>query len=434
MSLTLSGNLPRRIAARLHAAISRQNYSRIYKQLSLCTQPFPPETAALLLGSALEKGLSRKVFEAILQKSPPVPKVLSAFANISRGPMGLAARAAYRGRADVLSLLLERGAGPNRTCGAFSPLEAALLGQSLESVKLLLRQPELDTGWTVPLLREWARPRRPRSGLEACIRAMAPRFTGWYPLSGQPLPFPEPMTSEIIAKAHNWPLLERFCREQAPLPLEEAREAVGALCHAAIYRNRDEDRSGYAAALDALLESCPDLMRRETDCQALLRCFFLSDEDVRKRLLPRMARLRRRRIAMPQQDWAHWGYDGLPELWHRLLPNGPTLVIDRWSDGFLPLWDNELLCAIPLSGETLRHILDTCPVRGKSRKGKLSPLAASVLCCSDTALIASLLQPGGLLATEDPGALTDFVLKEDLPRATRAVVLSHVRREEDYDL
>ncbi len=86
-------------------------------------------------------------------------------------------------------------------------------------------------------------------------------------------------------------------------------------------------------------------------------------------------------------------------------------------------------------GKTLSHVMAVCPVRGKGKEGKLSPLAQTVLRFGGVRLIDSLFrQSDGLLATEDPGALADFVLKENLPRATRAAVLSHVHKDMDYDL
>ncbi len=62
-------------------------------------------------------------------------------------------------------------------------------------------------------------------------------------------------------------------------------------------------------------------------------------------------------------------------------------------------------------------------------------MAQVALRCGDLSLISRLLrQSDGLLATEDPGALLDFVIQGNCPRATRAAVLLHVHKEMDYDL
>ncbi len=427
----------------LRDAMSQKSYPSIYKELRRCSGPFSPGDAYDLLGDALENGLTLRVFEAVLDKSPPLPEILSYdntknLLNLILDPPGLICKAAYQDRGDVLSMFIERGASPNGTDGKCSPLESALMGQALSSVEVLIQQPELDISWTPQLLFEWARTGADPDLRDFCIQTIAPRFTGWDPLSFQPLPIPEPMTAQIIAKARSWPLLERFCRERAPVSPEDVRAAIRIISLQALGPNLGDEpvslmpedtQAVCAEALAALLESCPALPRRETDCRALLRCFLNLGETARERLRPWTDKLGRRRIAMDWVDWNRGEYANFPDLWQSLLPNGPTLVIDRWSGIFDPF------LAVPQHAKALSHILDSCPIRGKGRSGKLSPVARAVLYHGDAALIESLFQRSdGLLATEDPDALMDYVLQGSCPRAIRAAVLAHVRKTVDYEL
>ncbi len=455
----ISDNLSEDISVLL-TAISQKNYPLIYKELRRFTRTFSPGDANTLLRAALAGELRLKAFRAILDNSPPVKELFSPdFIPDKKNniPFGLLEMASGEGRADVLSLLIERGAGPNRTDSSpYSPLEAALRGYAAKSVEILVRQTELDTTWTEYLLREWALPGPLTPRRRACCRAMAPRFLGRKLRSRQPLPIPEPMTAMIIAEAENWPMLERFCRERAPISLKEGRKSLKiisrnkpprelSLCFdsshvpGAAGRNKpgSKAQTECAAALAALLDSCPGLLKRESECRELLRCFLWFAEEAQACLRPWAESLGSRRIAMAASDWGFYGHDMFPDLWHRLLPRGPILVLDRWSDTFDidGFWGGKVLQDPAMFGKTLSHVLAVCPVRGKGKEGKLSPLAQTVLRFGGVRLIDSLFrQSDGLLATEDPGALADFVLKENLPRATRAAVLSLVHKDMDYDL
>lgn len=441
-SSDIPDNLPEDDLSELFTAISQKSYPRIYKELRRAGA-FSPQTAFHLLNDALDSGLTLRVFETVLANSPPLPEILSAdnvdnLFNLTLDPVSLIGRAAFLNRGDVLSLFLEHGASPNLACGGASPLESALMGQSLESLEVLIQRPELDTSWTPQLLFEWARPESGSGLRDFCIQTIAPRFTGWDPLSFQPLPIPEPMTPQIIAKASNWPLLERFCRERAPLSPKNAREAIrmiGLQVLEPYWENEaasptpEDAQTACAGALAALLDSCPSLLRGETSCRALLRCFLNLGETARERLRPWTDKLARRRIAMEWVDWDRGGYSGFPDLWQSLLPNGPTLVIDRWSCVFDPS------LAVPQRAKALSHILDSCPIRGKGRKGKLSPVARTALRHGDADLIESLFQRSdGLLATEDPDGLMNFALQGGCTRANRAAVLAHVHKTVDYEL
>lgn len=431
----------------LHEAISSKSYPRLYKELRRFPGVLSPETALSLLEYSLDCGLTRRAFEAILEHSRPAPEIL--FEDNQRkfrfGIHGLLEYAASRDRSDILSLFLERGASPNRISGPGfidSPLETALANNSPKSVEVLMRHPGLDTAWTERLLFLWAKPRGPRSRLDACIRAMAPRFTGWDPLSGQPLPIPEPMTAEIITRHQNWPLLKRFCRERGSVSLEDGRDALEVFKwnHIAL-ATLEEQQYACADALAGLLETCSGLLQREEECRELLGCFLKFDGEAQDRLRPWAESLSGRRIAMDYNKWFCVGYDKMPERWQKLLPNGPTLVIDRWDDIFRDVFtmDAKLFAynfgGSPQPERTLRHILDACPIRGEGRKGELSPLAETVLRCGDAALIESLLRrSGGLLATEDPVELIRCALHGGCPPANSAAVLAFVHKEPDYEL
>lgn len=429
-------DLPENNFSLLLDAISEKSYPLIYARLRRYDYTFSPEAAFRLLDKALESGLSLKAFQAILERCPPMPEVLSTgpVPDMISGSCSLTDKAAYLDRADVLALLLERGAGPNRQpdCG-FSPLEAALDGLCLECVKLLVEQPELDTAWTPRLLCEWAKADHGRPLLDFCLQTMAPRFTGWEALSFQPLPIPEPMTAWMFAMAGNWPLLERFCRERGTIPPDDGRQALNAIRPLEV---QERDHQACAAALDALLKRCPGLLRGQTACRTLLRCFLRFGGEARELLRPWTESLRRRRISMEREDWIDLEYDGFLNRWLSLLPQGPVLVIDRWSNALEdPLsYDETGGEAVLLRSEALRRILSLCPVRGKGRAGRVSPVAQAVLRYGAPELLAELFRPGGLLAEEDPGALLEYARDGECPRMNRAAVLAYVRKEENYEL
>lgn len=431
----IDDDLPENNFSALMNAISNKSYSLIYRLLHKFDYTFSPRAAFLLLNEALENGLTLKVFQAVLERCPPVPEILPA--GVSSDPFlsscGPVEKAAGADRADVLALLLERGASPNQMPNRDgSPLEAALTSQSLKCVELLMAQPELDTSWTPMLLFDWARAGHGGTLLDFCLQAMAPRFIGWEPATLESLPIPEPMTAPLIAGVGNWNLLERFCRERGSVPLDDGRQVLDDVHFSSV---EEGEEKACAAALNALLERCPGLLRRQRDCRVLLRCFLRFGGEAREFLRPWVKRLQHKRISMEREDWICWEYDGLPELWQSLMPTGPTLLIDRWSDVLENFCFDEPGNDGPIrKSRALRRILSRCPVRGKGRAGKVSPVARAVLNCGAPELLSELLAPGGLLTEEDPGALMEYVQTAECPRASRGAVLAHVKKEENYEL
>lgn len=403
-------------------AMEKKDYPLICGELGRFTAPFTHEAAFHLLDNALLRDLKTEVFEAILDNSPPLPEIACSTCAglmimcISRegksdrtiaGDFGLLEIAAGKDRADLLSLFLERGAGPNRPGRSVcynSPLEAAVMGGALNCLELLMRQPGLDTAWTDELLTLWARREWAHSELKECFRIMAPRFTGWVQLSGYPLPIPEPMKPWIIADMVNWPLLECFCRERGPISPEDGRAAIRTLADEIV--NRQSESEAACAALTALLENCPDLLREEEACQALVRCFFaFSFGNARERLRPWVNSLDTWHPMAPG-PFLPYGGEGkyFLELWRKLLPNGPVLAINRWSERFADSLD-------PQDEETISYVLNDCRICGEGKKGALSPLAAKVLHHGSLSVILPLLRRSdGLFAPEDPDALLRHVL------------------------
>lgn len=441
--------------ADLLGSIKQKSYSLIHEELSRRAEPFSRESAFRLLVEALRHDLRLETFEAILQKSPPVPEILApdnvegyTFFKHSRqhtgqlNSLGLVEGAAYMDRDDVLSMLLERGAGPNRTLRIkCQPLDAALLGESRKCLELLTQHPELEISWSRTLLLMWALPETiPAGPVEVlsearrlCLRSVVPKFAGWPP-PVQPPPIPEEMRAEIIAEARNWPLLERFCRERGSVSADDAKKAVRTFewVYNDLPRLSQAEQGAIAAAMSALFEGCPELLRNERFCRVLLRWYLGSGETGRELLRPWVESLGGRTVAMDENDWERWGWEKFPDYWKQAMPDGPVLVVDR---------ENFILGRImsrepdPHLTEAFRKILTACPVRGKGKKGELSFWAKEVLRCGDGALIDSLFQqPDGLLATEDPDELIRYVQRPFCPRVCRAAVLAHVRRKVDYEL
>lgn len=418
----------------LEAISQKRSYRLIYKLLDKYDQIFSLEAACSLLRCALNSELTLRAFKAILKRCPPVSELLTVrqSCDFPLFVCGLLEQTAYMDRADVLALLLEEGASPNRRPGFdHSPLECALMNQSQKSVELLMRQPDLDLTWTPALLELWARRGSPLQ--DFCLQAMAPRFLGWDPASLQPPPIPEAMRAEYPAQAGNWPLVERFCRERGRL---DAEEGGAALRWFARMDTAVPEEEAAVSALNALLESCPELLRRREARRTLARFFLSVDEKTREVLRPWMERIRHRRVDMEERDWSGSGYSGLLNLWQALLPQGPTLAVDRWSDVFRVPYavggHEERYIRLPW--EDLECILDACPILGKGRRGYLSPVAATVLRCGSPALVERVFQPGGPLADEDPDCLLLCAQDDEYPRVNRNALLTVIRKEEQYEL
>lgn len=417
----------------LEAISQKQSYRLIYKLLDKYDHIFSPEGACTLLRCALNCRLTLTAFKAILKRCPPAAELLSVnqLCEFPLSHCGLMEQSAYMDRPDVLALLLEEGADPNRRPGFdYSPLECALMSQSLKCVELLMERPDLDLTWTPELLELWARRESPLQ--DFCLQTMAPRFLGWDPASLQPLPLPEAMRAEHPARAGNWPLVERLCRERGRLDAEEGRAALRWFQHPVPEEGEKEEA---AAALSALLESCPELLRTKDARRTLARFFLAVNDETREALRPWITRIRRCRIDMEQRDWIG-AYSGFLNLWRALMPQGPILAVNRWADTFhsscFTDWQQEL--GRPQPWDELEIILNVCPILGKGRRGKLSPLAADVLRYGSPALVERMFQPGGPLADEDTDRLLSCAQDDGCPRINRSAVLSVIQKEERYEL
>lgn len=425
--------------SRLETAISACNYPVINRELRNCSFRFSPEASFRLIRWALIGKLTLRCIQAILERCAPVPEILAA-GTLSRGyageTYGLMEKAAMLGRADVLELFLDRGAGPNRLEGlSISPLGAALGTGELECVELLVKRPDLDTAWTEELLGLWSALDGGNAAYEFCRQAMVPRFLDpdWFPLN--PIPIPEGMTIGLPAARGNWEMVIRICRERGDrISLPEAREALGRVD----FRRTARDwRAQLGEAVDALLTACPELLRREKACRTVLRGWLLLDQEQREPLARWVKLLEHRRIAMEEEDWmAAEPPEDLLSLWEKRLPRGPVLAVDRWKDDLdVPrVRSADSTGLMENDASYLERILRTCPVRGRGRAGKLSPLARQVLTYGNPRLILEQFQPGKLLAQEDPNALLACVQGEEVPRANRNAALVSLRKEERYEL
>lgn len=247
-----------------------------------------------------------------------------------------------------------------------------------------------------------------------------------------PLPIPPGLTPAHAAAAGNWPLFQTLCQKAGTLSLRQGREAVGRFSVCA----GPEEEQSCAAALACLLDACPQLIRSDAACQKLIHCYLRFHECAVRPLAPWVERIQDRSVVMSSLDWND--PNTFLERWPLRLPNGPVPALDRNSSIF---FDSgiETLFALegsggPLTRQQFEALLGTCPIRGKAKKGVLSPLAHNALQYVSPAFLDTLFLPGGLLDTEDPKALLDYALSEDCPRTKRALVMAHVRQEAAYAL
>lgn len=437
--------LPEQNINEVFQAMEQKSYPTLYAALRKYQYTFSPQGAFHLIYQALEHELNQKAILTILERCPPLEEFL--FADEANIPFldrcGLVETAAYLDRADILTLLLERGGNVNRYAGfSVSPVEAALEGPAFHCLSILAQREDLDITWTPRLYSLWSRDPDPPL-LNLCLQTLVPRFFPGERSPMEPLPIPEgPGLLPPAIQNQNWPLALRAVRGCSPLPHKEGRTALDAFPSQVPMEEQPE----CVEVLCALLEGCPSLIRNKGTCQLLLRYWLTFPPDACQPLGPWVERIPFRKLSMRDRDWEDLGPQQLITLWNALLPLGPALVLDRWSpifpeppkeaDGRNSLFQEFATQQFfPVTEpECLADILSFCQIQGKGRAGRISPLACTLIQHLPAALLEPLLAPGGVLAEEDPDALLDFAQSKHCPRLSRAAILSHIRKEDPYAL
>lgn len=463
------------LPALLNAA-EHKRYPTLYALLDKLHGPLLSEEdcRALLLAGL---NCSIRAFRAILEHCPSAAELtypddpfscnlFDPFDTLFASPdVTLADKAARGDRPEHLDELLRRGCSPN---GA-SVLLSAFLGKSPRCVKRLIREPDLDLFFSPDLLDLWAKTgMKGEEKLDECCLAAAPRLLQGEASQGKLLlyrgvPIPSRLDLNTVLLALNFPLAEFLCRNRE-VTLRAgmaAMEALGVLvsrlslqrgphCFSWKSRARNISRQQLISALNALLTACPQLLRRRLP-QTLLFFTALSGKAVPPTLRPWLEQLHGGKVALDPAP-------GLTNLAHALL-----LWEERFGSRWTPTLDPRAVSwsffsfdhntpIYPGLGLTaLEVLLSRCRIRRFSPGEKLTYLSQAVLRVAPIPLVLCHLQPGGLLAGEDPKVLQDFCLstRDDLlweaiglspalhtplTPQRRQAVLVHIKTEVDYEL
>lgn len=354
-------------------------------------------------------------------------------------------------RPDLLELLFEYGASPNRESDCLhSPLEVAFKYQSLDCLHSLLKHPNLDKTLTDHLLTQLAGIGSSPEFTEIC-QAAAPVLLGCQCSktdSGQDIyiPFPKQITLEHAIKKFNF----RLFMPPPPALLEnshhlDTRNIVDAFM---TWAHIPEETFCQIFA-DIMQTVCsmvwPDIIYTE-EFQYLAIVAALSVKvppspnepnyqqqiDEKNRWYHCVEQFSNPRIVLQECIQHNWfGKKGLLTEWNKAKD---AINEKRRKNNREPLYlaidrNNELPCdwTNPVKYQTFTNIMDLIfenfEIIGKAPTGSLSTLARHCLRYASFDQIEKQLQPGGLLATEDPYALGSYVdsLREfsHIPRIRR---------------
>ncbi len=426
--------------SRLEEAIRKRVYPTIYALLRQREEPFFPDTAFEVCMTALDAGLNRRAFTAILDHSPPLERFLHK--KSWSHEYGLVEKAASMDRADLLDLLLERGGNVNRYRRPryISPLEAAMEGGALRCVERLLREPELDVALTPRLLACWSLADSGMTMLDFCLQAAAPRLLGKDPTFRDPVPIPDQLTMVHAARTGNWALVRRICRERG-VSLKEGKRVLKHFPDRIpepegeqLDEENRKELTERVLTLDCLLAACPQLLRGWRACQLLVSYFLWCYEEANlaERVLgPWIQRIKGRKVPLRgfPDTVGNEAFFRTLRLWLERLPYGPIPAVDRHT------CVHEFLAG-ETNPEELELVFQNCAMiqRRTDPQGIISNLALSLLLYGTPEQVEEQLQPGKLLAGEDPEALLRFCVNKEHPRLNRVMLLAYVKKEVDYEL
>lgn len=450
-------------------AVEEKRYRTLYAMLDNLTEPLHPLAAYQLALAGLQ--CSIRAFRTILDHCPPLEEFALMESDPFDGrPSYLPSDAARLDRPEHLDELLRRGCDPNGQGSGYHPLAMAMYWQSTRCVKRLLKEPRLHPYLSKSILSAWAKVGlKGQEELSKCCRAVAPFLmagedispTG--PLAYQGVPIPRQLTVSTAVEQHNWPLAIYLCQRDG-LSEDESAKAFDHLKFLLLYAIKLKDDHGalrwqwqWNARID------PPLRRR--DMAALLNAFFSASPHLLRRRLPQtllfITVLSGKRVPPELRPWLDQVRRGAvilePFLDMEDLARILSLWDERLGDRWIPALDPKLSVNFNTEActrESLETLLTRCRILNFRPSDTLTDLSILTLRLASIPTLIQQLQPGGLLAREDPQVLLDYC-RTDLERGSlpyrinrrmcmafpdplsvqrKQAVLVHVKREVRYDL
>lgn len=433
-------------------AIYQRNYSRAYSLLRRLDHTLSPTDAmaACLCALAATPGL----MNTLLDHCPPIRSFQFLGVGMAASLLGVALR---HDKDKMLDILLKRGADPNggpTPLTAKAPLEEAFCSSSYPALKRLLEEPDLEVTLTENMLHTWgALTSADANSLFGnpfgrwSSQLLLEKLTGQPPDLFEPLPIPPQLRLGHALYHANYELAAKIC-ELRPLTEQDTAEV---LTHYAsdrldctffveigndgnlLYTKRQQE----IQFLCRLLSRCPDLLQTPQLRSAVTLAALSMPEEI-----PDLARWTRQLAdgpvllpALPCRTGMYQTYFQALPIWeasHEL----EQAFFDRWEarlgSRVVPSMDVNTPKLQDLPPDSLGLVLQRVRFVGTPPPEALSAVAAQALLSAPEELLHDLLQPGGLLAREQPRLLLDAC--QLLPAVRRNLIVPLIRKETDYRL
>lgn len=412
---------------RLCVAMEEGNYPAFYGELRKREGLFARKEAHKLCKTAIQNGFTKKAFETLLGKCPPVDlfRYEEPCDHIFGHGLDIPGYAAMFDRADLLEVMLVQDIEIDHYFQWCSILEASLEACSIDCVELMLAQEGLNIPITEQLLYIWGDVgKAPISDI--CYASVASRiFDCHIDLNVEEVPLLPGMKTYHAISRYNWPLFRRICREIG----EEAinKRYVSELVATILYDSEDNLEN-----LDALLTAYPNALRKEKVRSHLVTYALHGPDKVDETLKKWLDRMHGGMVVMNcfnhfSGSW-YRELDGLTmakwedKIGTQLVPAlSRTKGLPSVPDLFYGTWDDRI-----------RWMMDSFKVKGRGRKGEISELAAHLLLVSSPAMTREVLERGFVLDTEDPEEMMNYCERmEEFQK--RYLIAAYLRKEDDYD-
>ena len=413
-------------ADRICGALKEENEEKAYELLKKKETVFTTEEAFKLCEAAISIGCVPELFEALLEKCPPVEKFryFNVCDNLYGHGVDIVALAALMDRVDLLKLMLNQNININHHYGWCSILEAALEGASIDCVEQMLSYEELEIPITEQLLYIWGDAGRSLKA-DICYASVAERILGIHvDLNVDEVPVLGEMKIYHAIYHSNWTLFRRICKQNGA----EKKSAQGALL-TILYDCTEDSMEN----LDALMTACPALLRDEISrCELALYALRGADEvepTVKKWI-----------DAMPGKMLVINHFHTNSYFYKRTEIS--MFDIERWKERIgeklVPTLSRHH--PFPMLNEFfwgeydkfLQWMMEHFRIKGSGKYGDISILARSVLREASPVMVAKMIENDFLLTQEDPEAMMDFCREIDaLP--SRFVVATYMKKENDYE-
>jgi len=412
-------------------AMQEKNYNKFYAVLKKMEGTFRAEEAYDLCNLIILQEGTEKAFRAALEHCPPLEEFCYYGKHqFYRGKrLGLTEQAIVHDRNDILQILLEHGASPNRRDEEYySPLEAAAASQSIFCLELLLEHPDIDVEITEELLDIWA---HYGSGvfLDLCLDGIAEKSFGYRPKEIMDMPVPKEMTIGRALKFHNWRMIKKIIKKEG-LTQKEGKEIAKELLSG-------QWKEEWIEILDAMFEACPNLLRCDIPRYLLVYAILKGEEVVDPRLKKWMQQMPGHYIILPGMRWKEQMSEGF-----RYGEWSQEFLFSKWGDRidgrFVPALNRNDWVVMEEwyfvdRGKALRWLLDICQVTGNRSTKWISMLAKQVLETVSMETLVEMLQSGCFLLEENVERMMDHCSNAGL-YLQRAALAAYAKKEVSYEL